>query len=186
MKIDHIAMYVNDLEKAKNFFVRYFEGVAGPLYKNPVTRFQSYMVSFQDGTRLELMKAAHMTDDHKPLDRTGYAHICFCVGTKDEVDAKCKLLCCREVGEGSVNSASIPVRRVVELALNANATTVILAHNLPSGLALPSGDDIETTLRVARAMEAVEITLADHIVVADDDFVSLAQSGYYNPSEVHT
>ena len=79
MKIDHIAMYVNDLEKAKNFFIRYFEGVAGPLYTNPVTRFQSYMVSFQDGTRLELMKAAHMTDDHKPLDRTGYAHICFSV-----------------------------------------------------------------------------------------------------------
>lgn len=102
------------------------------------------------------------------------------------LDAKCKVLCCKLVGEGSVNSASIPVRRVVELALNANATTVILAHNHPSGLALPSGDDIETTLRVARAMEAVEITLADHIVVADDDFVSLAQSGYYNPSEVHT
>ena len=92
MKIDHIAMYVNDLEKAKNFFVRYFEGVAGPLYKNPVTRFQSYMISFEDGTRLELMKAAHMTDDPKPLDRTGYAHICFSVATKDEVDAKCKLL----------------------------------------------------------------------------------------------
>ena len=102
------------------------------------------------------------------------------------LDAKCKVLCCKLVGEGSVNSASIPVRRVVELALNANATTVILAHNHPSGLALPSGDEIETTLRVARAMEAVEITLADHIVVADDDFVSLAQSGYYNPSEVHT
>ena len=102
------------------------------------------------------------------------------------LDAKCKVLCCKLVGEGSVNSASIPVRRVVELALNANATTVILAHNHPSGLALPSGDDIETTLRVARAMDAVEITLADHIVVADDDFVSLAQSGYYNPSEVHT
>jgi lactoylglutathione lyase len=92
MKIEHIAMYVNDLEKAKNFFVRYFEASAGPLYKNPVTRFQSYMVSFEDGSRLELMKAAHMTDDHKPLDRTGYAHVCFSVGSKDKVDEMCRLL----------------------------------------------------------------------------------------------
>ena len=97
------------------------------------------------------------------------------------LDAKCKVLGCKLVGEGSVNSANIPVRRVVEIALNTNATTVVLAHNHPSGLALPSHDDIETTLRVAKAMDAVEITLADHIVVADDDFVSMVQSGYYRP-----
>lgn len=97
------------------------------------------------------------------------------------LDAKCKVLCCKLVGEGSVNSASIPIRRVVEIALNANATTVVLAHNHPSGLALPSADDIQTTLQLARAMDAVEIKLADHIVVADNDFVSLTQSGYYHP-----
>lgn len=97
------------------------------------------------------------------------------------LDAKCKVLCCKEVGEGSVNSAAISIRRIVELALGANATTVILAHNHPSGLALPSGDDVQTTLRLAKALDAVEVNLADHIVVADDDFVSLAQSGYYRP-----
>lgn len=97
------------------------------------------------------------------------------------LDAKCKVLACKLVGEGSVNSANIPIRRVVEIALNTNATTVVLAHNHPSGLALPSHEDIETTLRLARAMEAVEITLADHIVVADNDFVSMNQSGYYRP-----
>ena len=97
------------------------------------------------------------------------------------LDAKCKVLGCKLVGEGSVNSANIPIRRVVEIALNTNATSVVLAHNHPSGLALPSHDDIETTLRVAKALDAVEITLADHIVVADEDFVSLVQSGYYSP-----
>lgn len=97
------------------------------------------------------------------------------------LDAKCKVLGCKFVGEGSVNSASIPIRRVVEIALNTNATTVVLAHNHPSGLALPSTDDVQTTLQLARAMDAVEITLADHIVVADNDFVSLSQSGYYHP-----
>lgn len=99
------------------------------------------------------------------------------------LDAKCKVLCCQQVGEGSVNSAGVPVRRVVETALAANATTVVLAHNHPSGLALPSHEDIATTRRVALALDAVEIELADHIIVADDDFVSLAQSGYYRPGE---
>ena len=97
------------------------------------------------------------------------------------LDAKCKVLGCVEVGEGSVNSAGVPVRRIVETALAYNATTVILAHNHPSGLALPSGEDIQTTHRVAAALNAVEISLADHIVVADDDFVSIVQSGYYRP-----
>lgn len=100
------------------------------------------------------------------------------------LDAKCKVLACKMVGEGSVNSANVPIRRVVEMALNSNATTVVLAHNHPSGLALPSADDVQTTLRVAKAMAAVEITLADHIVIADNDFVSLCQSGYYRPEDV--
>lgn len=97
------------------------------------------------------------------------------------LDAKCKVLCCREVGEGSVNSANIPIRRIVEIALGVNATTVVLAHNHPSGLAIPSDEDIHTTKRVAAALDTVEIQLADHIVVADDDYVSMAQSGYYRP-----
>lgn len=93
------------------------------------------------------------------------------------LDAKCKVLCCKEIGEGSINSASISVRKVVETALSANATTVVLAHNHPSGVALPSGEDVETTRRVAAALGAVEIQLADHIVVAEGDYVSMAQSG---------
>jgi DNA repair protein RadC len=99
------------------------------------------------------------------------------------LDAKCKVLSCRMVGEGSVNSAAISVRKIVEIAMAANATSVVLAHNHPSGLAFPSAEDIQTTKRIAVALDAVEICLADHIVVADDDFVSLAQSNYYRPNE---
>ena len=97
------------------------------------------------------------------------------------LDAKCKALCCKEVVEGSVNAASISIRRIVETALGANATTVVLAHNHPSGVALPSAEDIQTTLLLADALRTVEICLADHVVVSDADFVSLAQSGYYTP-----
>lgn len=97
------------------------------------------------------------------------------------MDAKRKVLCCKLVGVGSVNSASVPVRRVVEMALAANATTVVLAHNHPSGLAIPSPDDIHTTERIAAALATVEIALADHIVVCKDDYVSLVRSSYYTP-----
>lgn len=99
------------------------------------------------------------------------------------LDAKCKLLSCREVGEGSVNSANIPIRRVVEMALAVNATTVVMAHNHPSGIALPSQEDVLTTRKLAAALNAVEICLADHIIVADDDFVSMHQSGLYRPED---
>ena len=93
------------------------------------------------------------------------------------LDAKCKVLCCQEIGEGSVNSANVPIRRIVEVALRVNATSCILAHNHPSGVALPSGEDVETTRRVAAALDTVDVQLVDHIIVADDDYVSLAQSG---------
>ncbi len=92
------------------------------------------------------------------------------------MDAKCKVLCCKEVGEGSINSASISVRKIVEIALGSGATTVVLAHNHPSGVAIPSAEDIQTTRRVGMALSAVEVTLADHIVVADQDYVSMKQS----------
>ena len=99
------------------------------------------------------------------------------------LDAKCKVLCCEKVGQGGVNSAGVPIRQIVETALKANATSAILAHNHPSGLALPSREDVQTTRRVSAALDAVEIELTDHIIVADQDWVSLAQSGLYRAEE---
>jgi DNA repair protein RadC len=94
------------------------------------------------------------------------------------LDAKCKLLCCKEIGEGSVNSAAVPVRKIVEAALAVGASTVILAHNHPSGIAVPSVEDVLVTKRVYAALRMVDVVLADHIVIADEDYVSMAQSGY--------
>lgn len=93
------------------------------------------------------------------------------------LDAKCKVLSCTEIGEGGVNSAGISVRKIVETALNARATSVVLAHNHPSGIAVPSQEDILTTKRLAMCLQSVEITLVDHIIVADNDYISMAQSG---------
>ena len=93
------------------------------------------------------------------------------------LDAECKVLCCKEIGEGSVNATEISVRKIVEMALAFNASSVVLAHNHPSGLAIPSEQDLLTTKRIAMALGTIDVTLADHIIVADDDYVSLAQSG---------
>ena len=86
MKIEHVAMYVNDLEAARNFFVQYFGGCANDGYHNKSTDFRSFFISFDDGARLEIMKKPGMEDDRKAPDRTGYIHVAFSVGSRDKVD----------------------------------------------------------------------------------------------------
>ena len=86
MKIEHVAMYVNDLEKARDFFIKYLGGVSNDGYHNTKTGFKSYFISFDDGSRLELMNKPGMTDDEKVLARTGYIHIAFSIGSKEAVD----------------------------------------------------------------------------------------------------
>ena len=65
MKIEHIAMYVNDLEESKDFFVKYFDGKANDGYHNKATGFRSYFITFDDGYRLELMAAPEVEDVKK-------------------------------------------------------------------------------------------------------------------------
>ena len=86
IRIEHIAMYVNDLEAARNFFIKYLNGKSNEGYHNPRTDFRSYFISFNDGARLEIMNKSNMIDDPKDLNRTGYAHIAFSVGNKEKVD----------------------------------------------------------------------------------------------------
>lgn len=86
MKIEHIAMYVDDLEGAKKFFVDYFGADSNTGYHNPKTDFRSYFLTFDGGTRLELMSKPGLTDGEKGLARTGYIHIAFSVGSKERVD----------------------------------------------------------------------------------------------------
>lgn len=86
MHIEHIAMYVNDLEKTKDFFVKYFNAVSNSGYHNKTTDFRSYFLSFDDGARLEIMNKPGMTDSKKELARTGYIHIAFSLGSKKAVN----------------------------------------------------------------------------------------------------
>ena len=74
MKIEHVALYVNDLEIARDFFVKYFHAKSNDGYHNQKTGFRSYFLSFDDGARLEIMNKPEMLDLPKDLARTGYIH----------------------------------------------------------------------------------------------------------------
>ncbi|MBR4863472.1 MAG: RadC family protein [Oscillospiraceae bacterium] len=100
------------------------------------------------------------------------------------MDAKGEVIGCYLVSEGSVVSANISIRKLLEIAINCNAATVVLAHNHPGGFAVPSREDKVTTKQIAKALSNAEIVLADHIIVADDDFVSMVQSNAYDPDEI--
>lgn len=87
MKIEHIAMYVNDLEGAKEFFIKYFDAVSNEIYHNQKTGFKSYFLTFEEGARLEIMNKETMEDNEKTLNRTGFIHLAFSVGSKEKVDS---------------------------------------------------------------------------------------------------
>ena len=94
------------------------------------------------------------------------------------LDRKGKLLACKRLAEGGISATMLNIRTVVENAVLTGASAVILSHNHPSGLALPSQDDYATTTKIQQALRAIDVPLADHIIVADGDCVSFAQSGY--------
>ncbi|MGM9968411.1 MAG: VOC family protein [Rummeliibacillus sp.] len=82
MRIDHIAMYVNDLEATKDFF----GASSNTKYHNPRTGLETYFLSFEDSTRLEIMTRPDMISTEKPLINTGFTHVAFSVGSKEKVD----------------------------------------------------------------------------------------------------
>ncbi|MBO8435978.1 MAG: VOC family protein [Spirochaetes bacterium] len=86
MKIEHIALYVVDLEREKTFFETYFGATAGTLYHNKSTGFSSYFLSFTDGARLEIMTSPAVSDDEKKMARSGFIHIAFSLGSRKNVD----------------------------------------------------------------------------------------------------
>ena len=103
MKIDHIALYVNDLDGAKSFFETYFQAVSNEGYHNEKTDSRPYFLTFCDGSRLEIMTKPDLTDSGNLLDRFGYAHIAFSVGSREAVDKLTVLL-----NNGGYPALSVP------------------------------------------------------------------------------
>ncbi len=117
------------------------------------------------------------------VDKCGEYFVGLLSGSRREMlwqvclDGKGKVLSSRCLSEGDVSMAAVSVRQVVEYALRAGAVGVVLAHNHPSGVALPSQEDCATTRMIRDALRTMNIQLVDHIIVADRDYVSMAASG---------
>ncbi len=90
ISMEHVALYVNDLEGAKEFFVKYFNASHNEMYHNAKTGFSSYFLTFDSGARLEIMNIPDMENNDKSLRYTGYAHIAFSLGSTEEVDKLAK------------------------------------------------------------------------------------------------
>lgn len=91
-------------------------------------------------------------------------------------DAKGKMIFFDIIAKGSLNSTDMPIRRIVDLSLRHNAKCAYIAHNHPSGSALPSRSDIEATKLIYETLLNVGVMLADHFIVTDEDYISLRDS----------
>ena len=105
------------------------------------------------------------------LGRTSEMAILLCL------DAKGKVLGIERISEGGINATILDVRKVVSAAIKFSASAVVLAHNHTSGVAVPSREDVEVTKKVRTALQALDVVLLDHLVIAEGDFVSMAESG---------
>jgi len=100
MKIEHIAIWVNDLEAMRTFYTQYFNGEANSLYHNKTKHFESYFITFESGVRLEIMRKKGIEDKPNP-NITGYAHLAFSVGSEENVNQLTKTL--KEAGYPVLN-----------------------------------------------------------------------------------
>jgi len=104
------------------------------------------------------------------------------IGKRSEVfllvclDNKRKVLFCDIIFEGTVNTTNINIRKIIEVIIRYNASAVAIAHNHPGGIAIPSADDINATMKIKEVLDSMNVKLIDHIIVADNDTVSFSDS----------
>lgn len=105
------------------------------------------------------------------------------IGRKEEciaiilLDAKGKIVFNGVISSGSVNTIGVCSRRIIELISNYVASGILLAHNHPSGIAVPSKEDLFSTRKLKKIFDTMNVCFLDHIIVADDDYVSMRESG---------
>ena len=98
------------------------------------------------------------------------------------LDNNLREICTDRISTGAPNAIQLPGRRIAELALRHHAPSILLAHNHPRGIAIPSREDISATLSLRDALRTISIDLIDHFIIAGNDYVSMAQSGFFSSS----
>lgn len=86
MRIEHVGLWVNDMEKVAAFYAKYFGARVGALYQNPRKGFESRFLEFDSGARLEIMKRTDVTQ-RAAAEMLGFAHVALTVGDDARVDA---------------------------------------------------------------------------------------------------
>lgn len=173
--LEHFGSFANVLDASYEKLVN-VEGVT----PNAAT----LICVLRESARKQILQRSTPDAPLKTLDECGRFLISYFQGKQNEevyllcLDIKGAVIHCRRIGEGSVNSANVPIRKIVAAALDVNAAAVVLAHNHPAGVALPSKEDIHATTAVQNALDAVGIQMIDHVIVAGDDYISLKQSNY--------
>ncbi len=87
-----------------------------------------------------------------------------------------KVISFEEIVGGNIDAVGVSIRTILEKVLKSEATAVVIAHNHPSGIALPSKEDVELTKTIKNALSVISVNLVDHIIIADNDYVSMAQT----------
>lgn len=187
------AVPQRDTNALAHTLIDYFGSLAGVMDALPE---ELCKVPGVGGHAVALLKAVKETSGRYLARRTGAENIIgsradagrllssYFFGARNEracilaMDGKGKCLGVRQVGEGNVNATEVTARKVVEAALALNATHLILAHNHVSGLALPSPEDKASTVYLAKVLHSVGVVLVDHMIFAEDDMVSLRDSGF--------
>ena len=95
------------------------------------------------------------------------------------LDQSCRLISWEIISSGTINITAVNSRKVIEAAMKTSANAVVLAHNHPNGLAVPSSDDIKSTMALVEALNIIGVRVLDHIIISGEDFVSLASSQQY-------
>ena len=139
----------------------------------------TFLVMIPDISRIYLNDRNNNHSKIIDFDRLGEYFISKFVGRYEEAmilllaDAKGKEIYSGVVSKGSFHASEAPIRKIVDLSMRYNAATAVIAHNHPSGVALPSKADIKATSDISQALNLIGVYLVDHIIVSDDDFVSL-------------
>lgn len=137
--------------------------------------FRRYRESMDaEDTKLSSVEEAGAYFIPKYIGRTRETIMLACI------DSQCRVINCRILTEGTVDSAPIQIRRIAEIALKFNAFGIMMAHNHPGGKPLPSREDIMMTNNIAKAMEVLGIHMMDHIIIAGEEYTSMAKSRLFH------
>lgn len=136
--------------------------------------------------RYELDKQDHSIELKSPEIISEFLRPYFTGKANEELymlclDTACRFIVCHRISEGSPNAAQVNIRKIMELVIASHCANIVIAHNHPFGMALPSQSDICTTDRIYKALKACGVNLLDHIILSPNGYSSMFRDGHYRP-----